>query len=157
MPHVLRKEGKRQKRSGSWSPSPAMLPFEGAVQVVAWRIIMEGEMVVCSRRDRRTSCRRALGQTASTGQKGSSERARERRRQGRGRGGATRIRWPSRSSRRPGRRSVDEEEAEWGIDALHARASSWWPRGLDGVIELNDRWPGYMMEQTVAGPENHRC
>jgi hypothetical protein len=29
----------------------------------------------------------------------------------------------------------EEARARQGVDALHARAPSWWPRGLDGVIE----------------------
>jgi hypothetical protein len=67
----------------------------------------------------------------STGQKWSAERAGGQRAGGRrrtggitktrGRGGAAQSWWPS--SRRSARGSVlDEEEAEWGINVLHAHA-----------------------------------
>jgi hypothetical protein len=32
----------------------------------------------------------------------------------------------------------EEARARRGVDALHARAPSWWPQGLDGVIELEE-------------------
>jgi hypothetical protein len=79
---------------------------------------MEGEMVVCSRRDRRTSCRRALGQQKgspeSSGTEASGTRAGEARQCG----------TDLVAEQEAGAQPVDEEEAEWGVNALHARAPS---------------------------------